>query len=243
MKPALLVGLFAAALGFAAPALASKVVMRDVTCPIDGRKFKALVQLSAYVTGRRLDLRPVGRVAAPSPLPVCPGSGFPVFEDEFDAAQLGRIRRILNTAEYRKVRQAHPSYYVAAFIKEKLGYDASEVAMDVLRAAWQAENGEKSADVYLDEALRRFDALARSAKPSEKSRATALFLTVELSRRLGRFEDAGVRLDRFEADIRQNNVDFRSDLIRQERELIAKRDSTPQVQRAGKEAEEGRKEE
>jgi uncharacterized protein (DUF2225 family) len=242
MKPILVVGLFAAALGSAAPTLASKVVMRDVTCPIDGRKFKARVQLSAYVTGRRLDLRPVGRVAAPSPLPVCPGSGFPVFEEKFDAAQLGKIRKILNTAEYRKVRKAHPSYYVAAFLKERLGYGASEVAMDVLRAAWQAENGEKSADFYLNEALRRFDELARSAKPSEKSRATALFLTVELSRRLGRFEDAGARLDRFEAAVGQNNVEFRPALLRQERELIAKRDSTPQVQQSGDETEDGRKE-
>ena len=242
MKPVLLVGLLAA-FGFAAPALASKVVMRDVTCPIDGRKFKALVQLSAYVTGRRLDLRPVGRVAAPSPLPVCPGSGFPVFEDEFDAETLGRIRQILKTAEFRKVRQAHPSYYVAAFVKEKLGYGRSEVAMDVLRAAWQAENDGKGADFYLGEALRRFDELARSAKPSEKSWAMAHFLTVELSRRLGRFEDAGARLDRFEAELKQNNVEFRSALIRQERDLIARRDSTPQVQRSGSETEDDRKEE
>jgi hypothetical protein len=76
-------------------------VRKTITCPIGGATFKSLVAYSAYYQGKRLDLRPFGN--APSPLPVsqCPRNGFVMYQSEFSADEIAKLRPIVLGADYR----------------------------------------------------------------------------------------------------------------------------------------------
>jgi hypothetical protein len=162
------------------------------------------------------------------PVPICPGeTRFPIFR-AFTDAEISQLKTIVNLAEYRKVRADNVDYYVIAYLEEKLHADKSDVAMSVLKAAWQAEN-DKSPDEarYLEEARLRFTELARVLRPTDKKWLTAGFLSSELARRLGHFDDADTALAAFEKAAAKNEIEIPGTLAEQERAFIANRDSAP----------------
>jgi hypothetical protein len=212
-------------------AIASRVVPTDFTCPITGRKFQALEQTSYYQRGMRLDTRPLGAVSSPPPLAVCPDrSQLPLFKREFSKEEISKLTQIVETAEYRKIRGSRNAYYAVSYLQEKLGYDEIQIAMSALKALWAAENGRRDVELYLEYALDRFNKAASVLAPSEKW-AFAVFLAAELSRRLGRFNDASDRLGQLEAGMARNGLQFPAEAIVQQRDLIAREVRTPEERR------------
>lgn len=111
----------------------------EFTCPLCGTKFKAIVDCSGTVLDRRLDLKPLGAIAAPWRKPVCPACHFVLYsEQEKPAEDIGKLRKIVGSEEYKKlVREGHTSYFLWGAIREKTGADHFDTGWTFLQASWQ----------------------------------------------------------------------------------------------------------
>jgi hypothetical protein len=55
------------------------------TCPLDGKKFTARLDMSGTTFGKQLDLKPTGATAAPWAVAVCPSDHFALYKKDFTA--------------------------------------------------------------------------------------------------------------------------------------------------------------
>jgi hypothetical protein len=167
----------------------------EVTCPVDGQTFKATLVGSYRATGTRLDLKPVGDVIAPYTYPVCPGSGFVVYRREFSGDEIAAIRSIVASAEFRALRHEHTDHAVVAYVKQRLGAPAFEIAESYLQASWEAERDRpQRVNEYRALALDAFDAARERGALSQDDRRTAAVVGAELERLLGDFSSAATRV-------------------------------------------------
>src|SRR5262245_6172517 len=103
MRRSILRGIHLRKLSFAALMLAAwpgasnanTSVQVEMECPYDGTRFTATLQASGTSAGMRLDFRPVGAIASPSPLAVCPTNGFVFFKDKFSSDELEKLRPLV----------------------------------------------------------------------------------------------------------------------------------------------------
>jgi hypothetical protein len=201
LSPKLAVLLTVAALAptiFAAKALALTFREVEYTCPIDGKVFKTRVVASYTQFGMRLDLRPVGALVAPIPLPVCPDNGFVMYKKTFSDAELAKLKPVVLGEDYRRKREANTSYYMVAYLRERMGAQDYELAQLYLKASWQAE-GRKELHLleqYRSLALQRFDAFVNKSTDRSPQWWSAAVVAAELERLLGRFDNAEARLNK-----------------------------------------------
>ncbi|MEA2903638.1 MAG: hypothetical protein QOI12_1025 [Alphaproteobacteria bacterium] len=166
----------------------------QVTCPIDGKSFKTAVIAGFVLHGVRLDLKPLGSLIAPNPFPVCPENGFVMYRSQFSDAEVAAIKPIVLTDEFRKQRAKHTDYYMAAYVKERLGGDDYDLAQTYLQASWEAERDKPQLTVlYRTLALERFEAFLQHDASKSEHWWTASMLAGELERLLGRFEAVEAR--------------------------------------------------
>jgi hypothetical protein len=211
--------------GASAPALASTIRDAEFICPLTGEKFTARIAGSGTSFGSRLDLRPVGPIASPWPLAKCPDSGFPLFERAFSDDVLAKIKAFVATPEYKALRADHADYYVVARLQARLGYDPQKIAFSVLAASWEAESANSpQLPAYLQEARQRFSDVAAGLDHSDKLWPMAYFLSVELARRLGMFEEAGRLLAAERANLTPGVPE---PILALEEELIRQRETKP----------------
>ncbi len=178
-----------------APAQAMTLGVKEFTCPIDGKKFKATVARSGTSFGMRLDLKRIGPIAQPWPMPACPGNGFTLYKRKFTKAEIAKLRKIVATPAFKAVRAANTNYYVAAWLQEKMGARPHRVALYYLRATWEAERGDKARHRrYLEMTLRYFKAHLKGGDLNDRRNHAAALLAANLERRLGRFDAAQKRL-------------------------------------------------
>lgn len=179
-------------------ATASERAIVDVTCPLDGTEFKAVQDFSGYAEGQRLDLKKLGPISQPRALARCPHCGFPLFTKTIGAADTERIRGIVAGDRFRTEARPATPWFALGVLREELKAEPFEIAWTYLQASWEAE--EDGADAYAraaERALLWFDRAAEDFRDNtarSKDRHIALYLGVELSRRLGRFGQARERL-------------------------------------------------
>ncbi len=189
------------------PALSLTMAKQEFTCPIGGEKFTADVVGSHTQFGMRLDLRPIGAMLAPIPLPVCPGNGFVMFKRQFTPEEIKAIETIVITEEYRQARRRHVDYYMVAFMRERLGATPIELARLYQRASWEAEGRYASeakkppekpelVTQYRTLALQKFDVFLQQDQSYSTEWWTAAVIAAELERLLGRFDAAKERIAR-----------------------------------------------
>jgi hypothetical protein len=173
----------------------------EVTCPIDGKPFRARMVAAFSSSGMRLDLKPLGSVVAPYPYPVCPDNGFVMYKSDFSEAELAAIRPIVQSDEYQRLRREHTSYYMMGYLKERMGVRGFELAEAYLGASWEAERDKPHlvAD-YRARARDKFDAfLAQRSGSAEGVQSeewwTASAVAAELERLLGHFDKAAERVN------------------------------------------------
>ena len=171
------------------PATATTLTEMEFTCPIGGQKFKATVVSSTFHLGIRLDLKSA-TLMPDLMLPVCPENGFVMYESKFSDDELGKLTPIVLSGEYQGLRAQNTSYFMVAYMQERIGVGDDEIAYRYLQASWEAEaRGPQLTERYRRLALEKLEAaLARGRKWE------LVLIAAELERLLGRFDAAEARL-------------------------------------------------
>jgi uncharacterized protein (DUF2225 family) len=194
------------------------------TCPVCETTFKEMVDISGSWNDQRLDLKPVGAVIAPSVIPKCPKCGFLVFKDEFQSNEGEQIRSIISTKEYQQLARNNSSYYLIAYLMEKMGTDNLTLAYIYLKASWQVEDDSLKYSHYLRCSLEKFNNFLNTQSNDSRERGSSQLLAGELERRLGRFDDSEQRFKQLSAEDNNLLIDY---IIRYELSLLRQKDSAP----------------
>ena len=234
-----LIVIAAAVFSMATSALAMTVFMSDETCPLCKTEFKAELAGSGTQHGMRLDLKPLGPIAAPWPVPVCPKCHFVLFSSELEKTDLAKLNKYVQSKEYQDWGKIRSSHFLMAKLLSLLGSEEVVLAHVYLKASWQEEGSDKYLKEDLELSLKHFDAYLKKGPPKkkkEKNKATdedekessayytAQLLKGELLRQLGRFDEAKVYLQELQK-FEQFKGTFFGDIVRYEITLCEQKDS------------------
>lgn len=171
---------------------ASVIRATPMTCPIDGEKFEAYLSHSHTISGRYLDLKPHGAVAAPQPVAKCPTSGFLMWQETFSEDELASLRDFLKTDTWHKLKERNTDYYLIAKLQEHVGYSPLNVRFTLLQATWEAKSNYQYR-LYAKEALKAYESALTEQYTESERQLTDQFVAGELERRLRKFGKAQIR--------------------------------------------------
>lgn len=191
MRVVVLCGVLAAAAVLTSPAGAGTPYQENLTCPIGGEKFEHTSTGSYSTFGARPDGKPYGSWIFPMPMPVCPSNKLPIY-DKFTKEQLARLEPLVASAEFKAIGNDMP-YYRAAWLMERSGEPAADVAWMIVKASWEADGDLPLKRKYQEEYVAKLVALPKGEKASEwlwrKARAANGL------RELARFQEAVAQAD------------------------------------------------
>ncbi len=175
-------------------ALTHTVRSVSATCPLCKHTFNYMADTSGTKFDQRLDLKPVGPIAAPWSIPVCPECGLVyVSKNDFSGVELQKCRSIIESAEYKQ-RHGRGSYVLLGVLYEGLGRDESSIAHVFLKASWQEEKDNQKWKEDMERSLGHFEAYLKTETDKNGQWQTAQILKGEILRRLGRFDEAKAHL-------------------------------------------------
>lgn len=181
-----LLGLASVALP-ASPAAAGFPVPATAKCPVGGKSFTYTTTASYSIWGYRPDGKPYGSWEFPLEIPKCPGNGLVIF-DEFSTDEIERLKTLVESPEYRAMKDSETSYFLAAWLMKGLGRPPINVAWMTVQASWQADGRPELKKRYQALYVDRIRALPRSGEGEDwlimQARA------VNGLRELGRFDEA-----------------------------------------------------
>jgi hypothetical protein len=170
-------------------AMATTFLEQEFTCPIGGQTFKATIVASSTFFGQRLDLKPIAPMPS-SLLPVCPEDGFVMYKSKFSDEELSKLAPIVLSAEYQRERAENTSYFMVAYMHERMGADDEKVGMLYLQASWEAETERPQlVSRYRSLALEKLQLVL-----GQNPRSDVVLVVAELERLLGRFDVVETRL-------------------------------------------------
>ena len=215
-----------------APAMTVEEV--EMTCPYDGSRFTATLQMSGTSFDRGLDFRLLGPIQSPSPLAVCPTNGFVFLKHKYSEEELEKLRPFILSDEYQALKREAP-YYRAAWILDRTGAPPMPVSFTLLQATWEARRDPDRYASYATELVARLPTAVAQAR-NDTERTNLNLITGELLRRLSRFDEAERHFKTItnESD-KSGNV---AKIIAFQLDLIARRDAR---EHAWSEALKGRK--
>lgn len=214
---------------FATPTLVEALTVQDVKidCPIDGVSFTTYQVMSGTQSGMYLDLKPIGAIAAPWPIPKCPSNGFVIYKAKFSGEELTKLRLYVETQEYQAMQRIETNYYLAAKLQQKMFETAAVIAATLLRATWEARPGEQYTR-YATEALSAYKQALQQIYTDQTQLVTDQLVAVELERRLGKFEEAQFRLSSLpkRGDLKAAKLGY---IVELQLRLVGQRDARPTV--------------
>lgn len=188
----------------------------NTKCPLCGAEFKYTAAMSGTSFGSRLDFKEVGAIYQPWPIPQCPECRYAFFNGEETLSPA--IKRLLGayieSPDFKDIPEKAPSYFYLARFMELLEKPQFNIAFTYLKASWQAEGTEALDDgriklgwtndpamnkLALQEALRCMESVGEN--DTWVDQLTALYLKVELNRRLESFTAAEESLRKIRAKI------------------------------------------
>lgn len=216
MKP-FLICLLAGCL--ANPAFAMTTSITEIECPVDGEKFVFYGQGSGTSFGRMLDGMPYGAIAAPWPIPKCPGNGMVIYK-RFSEEEIATLKPFIRSEEYQSLQKNETNYWLAYILSKRLSAPLTEQISLMQQATWEAE-----ADQYERYARETIKAIDSMKNPSYE----LVFLKGELYRRIKEFDKAMQIFSELkkavESDLQFENTPFFIQIISKELELISEKDS------------------
>lgn len=214
------------AIGCSLSAAAHTVIMERFRCPIDGKRFRQLVDASGTQWGLRLDLKPIGPTPAPWRIPQCPKCRFVLYDQAIDKATVQRLKPFITSSAYRSVAAENSSYFCLASVRQFLGDPPLWIGHAYLKASWQVEADAPKCVSYLTHAYKQLQSGLITLRTTDKEFVTTALLCGELERRLGKFEEAAKRFSdlRFMESFKKSNLEK---IIDRELTLIGAKDSRP----------------
>lgn len=180
--------LWLAAVGLPAlPAAAGMPFEQTVKCPVGGKSFTHISTASYSIWGYRPDGKPYGSWQFPLQLPKCPDNGLVIFA-EFTKEEIKRLEALIESAEYRALRDSETNYFLAGWLMKGLGRDPADVAWMTVQASWEADGRPELKKRYQSLYVDRIKALARSGDGVDWLLLQAR--AVNGLRELGRFDEA-----------------------------------------------------
>ncbi len=187
------------------------VFKTEMTCPLGGQEFEALVLGTHSTYGVSLDWEPASYLRFPVPLPVCPSSGFIIVEENMTGAEVDRIAAAVESSEYQSLyAQRHATYFLYAKLTEMLDEGEAD-------RWWYYRQATSEADVCQAPKRYRQYALATIAhgekRLSQLSSAESEYWILSIVipnmyRRIGEFDEALEWLARFnEASVGKDEAD------------------------------------
>jgi hypothetical protein len=202
------------------------VMIEQMTCPIDGEVFTAIVGVNAHYLGQRLDTRRLGASVEPIPLPVCPTTGFVVYRRDFTPEQLALAQELVDTTDFRRQVRTGNEYTVAAYVAEQLGESRMVIAHFWLEASWLFESDPVRNPEYLARAYDWYTLALEEVGNDQEKFWQVQALRVELLRRLGRFDEARTLLTELPLNSLPTGHALKRVLIQQQL-LLQRGDSQP----------------
>jgi hypothetical protein len=175
----------------------------------------------------RLDLKPVGPIAAPWNIPKCPNCHFIVYNNELSDKDREQLLRFVNSKGYRDISNDNSTYFLLARIYEAIGMDSLEIAHTYLKASWQVESDSKKCAKYLEASLAKFESFLSSKKDKSNQYMTAELVSGEIERRLGKFDLALNRFNRLQKSPEFTGIRNIAAIIQYQIELIGAKDTDP----------------
>jgi hypothetical protein len=199
----------------------------NVKCPLCNTAFTTRADMSGTRVGMRLDLKPLGPIAAPWSVPKCPNCHFIVYNHELSDKDKKLLLKLVNSKEYRHISADNSTYFLLAKIYETAGMSNLEIAHTYLKASWQVERDSKKYAKYLEASHAKFAAFLSSSKEKSTQYIMAELMSGEIERRLGRFDQAQSRFSRLQKLPEFSAANHIAAIIDYQLELIAAKDSGP----------------
>lgn len=202
----------------------------EMTCPVDGTKFKTLQDFSGTSFGARLDLKKTGPIAQPWKLALCPQCRVPLYKETFTDAEKTALREIVAADDFRKETEDRSAYFIYGVVLERQKARAFDIGWAFHQAAWEVEGKDEAR--YAETAKRAIAWFDRAAaevsfsKTGQDDQQVAAYLPIELHRRLSNFTEAKARLDRAQS-LRTSKIEWLPPVLDFQAGLIAARDSAP----------------
>ncbi|MBI5393735.1 MAG: DUF2225 domain-containing protein [Verrucomicrobia bacterium] len=199
------------------------------TCPLCASNFEAEMDMSGSQFGVRLDLKPLGPIAVPWRVAVCPKCHFVLFKEDLNETEKNILGAYVRSEKYKKlVSDGHSSYFLLANTIGELNHALLDIAYAYLKASWQVEStSPKRYQIYLEESLRNLrSALKDEGAKGEDERKEASLLAGEILRQLSRFQEAKDHFERLASDPGFGKQPHRT-IVRYELDLIRAADSRP----------------
>lgn len=199
-------------------------------CPICSTNYETAVTNSATVLGSRLDMRPIGGVKSPPRIGVCTKCGFVDYRhgEKYPKEELAITKAYVESDEFRKLAKDETPYYRAAQTYRKLNRSPEEVATFLLYSVWEAEDKNDKSLLFrhLSECMAAAEQVSKDNTVADGTRETFGILKGELLRRMGKFEEAEAHFATLAGDAAYSMAPF-PELIRQERDLVRRKDDAP----------------
>ena len=203
-----------------APARSNAV---EMTCPIDGSRFKYQPAPPNPSNELFLDMRPATRGGLDWPLAKCPGNGFVLF-DGYTQDKLPTLRPIVQSDAYRAAANVHSTHYLAAQLMNYSAMPAYDVAWSLVRATWEVSADPAKYSQYAKDALSVYESLGPTKDIPRRQRVIKEMISGELERRLGQFDDAKKRFSSIR-DEAEFTTPVLQRVIQLQLKLIAAKDS------------------
>ncbi|MCL2326752.1 MAG: DUF2225 domain-containing protein [Proteobacteria bacterium] len=222
------------------------------TCPFDGTEIVSYEIRSRLVCETELDMglshampwRYVGQ---------CEVCSFPMYQPDepFTPEEIEQLKVYLASERFQKEARGKSSYFALGVLMELQGESAENIAGVYLKASWQysGRDPEYMTQLYPNtfrrdyrEAARRamtfYDVVATELAAVKQSQGdkmseedvwryiVALYLPVELSRRMGKFDEASQRAERAIQLLSDFSDHFLLDAMRYQVKLIAAKDAS-----------------
>jgi hypothetical protein len=171
----------------ALPASAGMPVPATAKCPVGGKSFTYTTTASYSIWGYRPDGKPYGSWEFPLEMPKCPGNGLVIF-DRFSEDEIKRLKALVESPEYRAMRNSETSYFLAAWLMKELGRPPINVAWMTVQASWQADGRPELKKRYQELYVDQIRALPKSGEGVDWLLMQAR--AVNGLRELGRFDEA-----------------------------------------------------
>jgi uncharacterized protein (DUF2225 family) len=212
---------------FVQPAATHTSAEIDVICPLCNTNFKSRADMSGTRVGMRLDLKPLGPIAAPWSVPKCPNCHFIVYNHEISDKDKKALLKLVNSKEYRQISADNSTYFLLAKIYETVGMSDLEIAHAYLKASWQVERDPAKYSKYLEASHEKFAAFVSSSKDKSTQYIMSELMLGEIERRLGRFDQAQNRFSRLQKLPEFSSAQHIAAIIGYQLELIEAKDSGP----------------